>query len=31
VVYPNEGHMFVNPEHTRDVIARALAWFRHYL
>ena len=31
VVYPNEGHMFVNPEHTRDVTARAIAWFRHYL
>jgi dipeptidyl aminopeptidase/acylaminoacyl peptidase len=31
VVYPNEGHRFANPEHTRDVIARALAWFRHYL
>ncbi len=31
VVYPNEGHMFVNQEHTRDVIARTLAWFRHYL
>ncbi len=31
VIYPNEGHMFVNPDHTRDVIARALAWFRHYL
>ncbi|MFZ0037987.1 MAG: S9 family peptidase [Candidatus Acidiferrales bacterium] len=31
VVYPNEGHRFANPEHTRDVIARTLAWFRHYL
>jgi dipeptidyl aminopeptidase/acylaminoacyl peptidase len=31
VIYPNEGHRFANPEHTRDVIARSLAWFRHYL
>jgi dipeptidyl aminopeptidase/acylaminoacyl peptidase len=31
VVYPNEGHRFASPEHTRDVIARSLAWFRHYL
>jgi dipeptidyl aminopeptidase/acylaminoacyl peptidase len=31
VVYPNEGHGFVNPEHQRDVIARALAWFQQYM
>ncbi len=31
VIYPNEGHLFVNPEHNRDVIARAVAWFKHYL
>ncbi len=31
VIYPNEGHMFVNPDHSRDVIARAVAWFKHYL
>jgi dipeptidyl aminopeptidase/acylaminoacyl peptidase len=31
VVYPNEGHGFVNPEHQRDVIARALAWFEKYM
>ena len=31
IVYPNEGHMFANPEHAHDVIARTLAWFRHYL
>jgi dipeptidyl aminopeptidase/acylaminoacyl peptidase len=27
VVYPNEGHHFVNPEHNRDVLERALNWF----
>ncbi len=31
VVYPNEGHWFVDPEHQRDVIARALAWFEKYM
>ena len=31
VVYPNEGHGFVDPEHQRDVIARALAWFQKYM
>ena len=31
VVYPNEGHHFVDPEHQRDVIARALAWFQKYM
>ena len=31
VVYPNEGHGFVDPEHQRDVIARALAWFQQYM
>jgi dipeptidyl aminopeptidase/acylaminoacyl peptidase len=31
VIYPNEGHMFVNPDHSRDVVARAVAWFKHYL
>jgi dipeptidyl aminopeptidase/acylaminoacyl peptidase len=31
VVYPNEGHWFVDPEHQRDVIARALAWFQQYM
>jgi len=31
VVYPNEGHGFVNPEHQSDVIARALAWFQQYM
>jgi dipeptidyl aminopeptidase/acylaminoacyl peptidase len=27
VVYPNEGHGFVNPEHRIDVLERALNWF----
>jgi dipeptidyl aminopeptidase/acylaminoacyl peptidase len=31
VVYPNEGHHFVDPAHQRDVLQRALAWFAKYL
>jgi dipeptidyl aminopeptidase/acylaminoacyl peptidase len=31
VVYPNEGHGFVDPEHRRDVLERALAWFQTYM
>ena len=31
VVYPNEGHHFVDPEHQRDVLQRALLWFEKYL
>jgi dipeptidyl aminopeptidase/acylaminoacyl peptidase len=31
VVYPNEGHGFTDPEHQRDVIARALDWFQKYM
>ena len=31
VVYPNEGHHFVDPEHQRDVLQRALSWFGKYL
>jgi dipeptidyl aminopeptidase/acylaminoacyl peptidase len=31
VVYPDEGHHFVDPEHQRDVLARALAWFQKYM
>jgi dipeptidyl aminopeptidase/acylaminoacyl peptidase len=27
VVYPNEGHRFVNPEHILDVMKRTVAWF----
>ena len=27
VVYPNEGHGFTSPEHQRDVVERAVAWF----
>jgi dipeptidyl aminopeptidase/acylaminoacyl peptidase len=31
VIYPNEGHGFVNPAHNRDVIQRTVDWFNHYL
>jgi dipeptidyl aminopeptidase/acylaminoacyl peptidase len=31
VVYPNEGHGFVDPEHRRDVMERAADWFDRYL
>jgi dipeptidyl aminopeptidase/acylaminoacyl peptidase len=31
VVYPNEGHGFVDPEHRRDVLERALAWLQQYM
>jgi len=28
VIYPNEGHHFVDPEHQRDALKRALDWFQ---
>jgi len=31
VVYPNEGHGFVNPEHRTDVLVRSLDWFTKYM
>jgi dipeptidyl aminopeptidase/acylaminoacyl peptidase len=31
VVYPHEGHGFVNPAHSRDVALRAIAWFNSHL
>jgi dipeptidyl aminopeptidase/acylaminoacyl peptidase len=31
VVYEHEGHLFANPKHQRDVIARTLAWFDTHL
>ncbi|HTJ31103.1 MAG TPA: S9 family peptidase [Acidobacteriaceae bacterium] len=31
VVYPNEGHGFVDPEHRMDVLVRALDWFAEYM
>ncbi|WP_446741826.1 prolyl oligopeptidase family serine peptidase [Silvibacterium acidisoli] len=31
VVYPNEGHGFVDPAHKTDVLERALAWFEKYM
>ena len=27
IVYPNEGHRFVKPEHRRDVAKRLVMWF----
>jgi dipeptidyl aminopeptidase/acylaminoacyl peptidase len=31
VVYPNEGHGFVDPVHRRDVMDRAVEWFAKYM
>jgi dipeptidyl aminopeptidase/acylaminoacyl peptidase len=31
VVYPGEGHLFVDPKNKRDLIERAAAWFDKYL
>ena len=31
VVYPNEGHVFVDPAHWRDVMERAVKWFEQYM
>ena len=31
VIYPHEGHGFVNPAHSRDVALRAVAWFNSRL
>jgi len=31
VIYPDEGHVFNQPEHGRDVMARTVAWFDKYL
>jgi dipeptidyl aminopeptidase/acylaminoacyl peptidase len=31
VVYEREGHLFANPKHQRDVLARTLAWFDAHL
>ena len=31
VVYPNEGHGFVDPAHRRDVMDRAVEWFTQYM
>jgi len=30
-VYEHEGHLFANPQHQRDVIARTLTWFDAHL
>ena len=31
VVYPNEGHGFVDPAHQHDVLDRSIRWFDQYL
>jgi dipeptidyl aminopeptidase/acylaminoacyl peptidase len=31
VIYPNEGHLFTNPAHGRDVIERAVDWFNRHM
>jgi dipeptidyl aminopeptidase/acylaminoacyl peptidase len=31
VIYPGEGHEFLQPENRRDVIERLTRWFDHYL
>ncbi|MGA2217357.1 MAG: S9 family peptidase [Terracidiphilus sp.] len=31
VIYPNEGHGFVDPAHRRDVMDRAVEWFARYM
>jgi dipeptidyl aminopeptidase/acylaminoacyl peptidase len=31
VIFPHEGHEFMNPAHSRDVIARAVAWFNSHM
>ncbi len=31
VVYPNEGHGFSDPAHSRDVQRRAIEWFARYM
>ena len=31
VIYENEGHLFANPAHSRDVIERTISWFNQYL
>ena len=31
VVYPNEGHAIMRPEHQHDIQVRTLGWFEKYL
>jgi dipeptidyl aminopeptidase/acylaminoacyl peptidase len=31
VVYPGEGHMFLDPAHKRDALERAVDWFGRYM
>jgi dipeptidyl aminopeptidase/acylaminoacyl peptidase len=31
VIFPHEGHHFSDPEHSRELIVRAVHWFNKYL
>ena len=31
VVYPNEGHRIAKPDHRKDIVRRAIAWFDEHL
>ena len=31
VVYPGEGHVFLQPQHREDVMSRLTGWFDHYV
>jgi dipeptidyl aminopeptidase/acylaminoacyl peptidase len=31
VIYPGEGHSFLNPQHRQDIMDRMIAWFDRYL
>lgn len=31
VIYPKEGHLIAQPEHRRDIVERAVAWFDQHL
>jgi dipeptidyl aminopeptidase/acylaminoacyl peptidase len=31
VIYPNEGHAVLDPEHQRDIVRRSLDWFDKYM
>jgi dipeptidyl aminopeptidase/acylaminoacyl peptidase len=31
IIYPGEGHMFIEPKHQVDRLEQTLAWFDKYL
>jgi dipeptidyl aminopeptidase/acylaminoacyl peptidase len=31
IIYPGEGHMFIEPKHQADRLEQTVAWFDHYL